>query len=59
MARKFVIISVDEAESVLDFMENTLIDQVRENQYFDSVECLRNLCRVMDKCEKAVRGAVQ
>lgn len=59
MARKFVVISIDEAESLLDFMECNLIDKVREDEYFDSLECLRNLCRVTDKLERALREAVQ
>ena len=59
MARRFVVISKDEAESLLDLLECDLIDIVRANEYFDSLECLRNLCRIADKCEKALKEAEQ
>ncbi len=48
-----VELSRDEAISLCDYLELNLIENIRANPDVDSIEWLRNMTTIWDKCRKA------
>lgn len=50
---KEIVITGDEAESLLDWLEIHLIDDIRNDEDVDSVEWLANMMSIWKKCKEA------
>ena len=48
-----VQLSKDEAISLCDYLELNLIESIRADPDVDSIEWLRNMTRIWEKCKKA------
>ena len=49
-----ITITMDEAESLIDWMECNLIDDIRNDTDVDSMEWLCNMVSIYKKCKEAV-----
>ena len=52
--QKMVAITLDEAESLADWYERSFPFELQNDKDWDSMEWLANMCRIYDKCKKAI-----
>ena len=50
-----ITITKDEAESLLDWLEIHLIDDIRDDTDCDSMEWLSNMMSIYNKCKEGTR----
>ena len=52
-----VVLTADEVESLLDWLETDLICDIRDNDEVDSLDWLANIMSIYKKCKEAQKEA--